>query len=657
MDLDFTTMTLRSSWRATGLAVAFVAGALALTACGESTIQYGGGESGGSGADAPNRYNSLPPLDLEPGEALPGIHLRPGIELHRLTAEETLDTRVNWDEMTVELFGSARVKFEQAEEVWSGDIISSDEFIFRIDNVTAVDDRLVIDVYEFELLEVIHGEWNYTIHSEFDGSYAIDDNHAGVRRQNLETIESDPEHGAEVRLADLLAAEINGKLTGSQTTEVRGSLKFPVSWQYTFEGRIPLTGSTHPCATTIETRTRIRLTWSGFQREEYQADVTPQDFCVDLLVIKGVLAVDTTFGMTSNITGTIGLDIGIPSSFPAIPLPLGPTGLALYFEPFVEGGIEVQLTGESLLTLDGSSSFELPRGFEYIRLGGGYHPIPNERHPFSLDADLSASITVPELEGKGKIFAKGGFKVHLATVLENAGKLAGRIPFVDISELSARLTGPELGLEVGIDSKYSTEEINNEDTTCIEAHFYTKLYGKAQLSGEVKLSKRWKWKSDFTSSAEASVEKIWASYYNPSNQGGLAPRERNLGCDDEPLAGQGLEVTLSWSEETDLDLYLRTPNGSVIYYLDRNADGGAFLGDNCIGGACEGDLNETIVWEHQAVAPSGEYAVWVVNHDGLEAASYTITVQSDKGHIDSFSGNVDGSAGARSEEHTFTVGN
>lgn len=653
MSLNTKTIPRHFRTRATLLSGLFVVVAFSLTACGESNVQYsnGAGPGGSGGAETPNRYNTLPPIDLAVGEALPGIHLRPGIELHILTAEETLDTRVNWDEMTVELFGSARVKLEQADEVWSGDIISSDEFIFRIKDVEAVDEKLVIDVYEFELLDVIHGEWNYTIQSEWDGSYDIQDNAPGVRRQGLEAVVSDQEHEASVKLGELLGADIEARVSVGSSIEVRGSMEFPVSWAYAFEGRIPLTDSTHACATTTETRTRTRLTWRGFQTEEYQVEVTPQYFCVDLLVVKGEVGLNSSFGFTSTVNGTIGFSVSKDTDFPGIPVPLGPTGLALYFEPFVEGGFEIDFTGETVATFDASRSVNIPMGFEYDRATYGFALIPNERYPISNGGQVIATTT-DVLRGTSKLYAKGGFKLHLATVLENAGKATGRIPFVDLSDISAKLTGPEIGVEVGVDAEYTREESAGESSTCIEAHLYAKLYGKAQLSGEVKLSERWKWRTDFTGAWTPDQEWIWASYYNPSPTGGFAPRERGLGCSEERVQ---LEVTLSWTEETDLDLFLETPSGEVLHYRNRNAAGGTFLGDACINGDCEGDLTETIAWENGAVAPSGQYKTWVVNYNGAAAASYTISVVTDSG-TQNFSGNVAGSRGARSSEHTFSVG-
>lgn len=62
-------------------------------------------------------------------------------------------------------------------------------------------------------------------------------------------------------------------------------------------------------------------------------------------------------------------------------------------------------------------------------------------------------------------------------------------------------------------------------------------------------------------------------------------------------------------ENVDLDLYVKTPNGSIIYYNNKYGEGGE-LDVDCLCGGCELGPNENIFWEN-GTAPSGKYEYWV----------------------------------------------
>lgn len=59
----------------------------------------------------------------------------------------------------------------------------------------------------------------------------------------------------------------------------------------------------------------------------------------------------------------------------------------------------------------------------------------------------------------------------------------------------------------------------------------------------------------------------------------------------------------------DLDLYVRTPSGAVIYYGNPTADGGT-LDVDCYCSSCPQGPNENIFWQN-GTAPSGTYEYWV----------------------------------------------
>jgi uncharacterized protein YfaP (DUF2135 family) len=63
------------------------------------------------------------------------------------------------------------------------------------------------------------------------------------------------------------------------------------------------------------------------------------------------------------------------------------------------------------------------------------------------------------------------------------------------------------------------------------------------------------------------------------------------------------------ADNVDLDLYVRTPSGAVISYLNRSADQGT-LDVDCLCGNCASGPNENIYWVN-GTAPTGQYEYWV----------------------------------------------
>lgn len=63
------------------------------------------------------------------------------------------------------------------------------------------------------------------------------------------------------------------------------------------------------------------------------------------------------------------------------------------------------------------------------------------------------------------------------------------------------------------------------------------------------------------------------------------------------------------SENVDLDLYVQTPSGAILYYGNQTADAGT-LDVDCLCGDCPQGPNENIYWEN-GTAPSGTYKFWV----------------------------------------------
>lgn len=96
-----------------------------------------------------------------------------------------------------------------------------------------------------------------------------------------------------------------------------------------------------------------------------------------------------------------------------------------------------------------------------------------------------------------------------------------------------------------------------------------------------------------------------------------SPEDPSLGREIEiPLQIIGvssgdIQVSITWDSYTDVDLYVRDPSGSVIYYAEKTSPSGGRL-DLDSNAACQGPYrqNENVFWA-PATAVSGTYDVWV----------------------------------------------
>jgi uncharacterized protein YfaP (DUF2135 family) len=63
------------------------------------------------------------------------------------------------------------------------------------------------------------------------------------------------------------------------------------------------------------------------------------------------------------------------------------------------------------------------------------------------------------------------------------------------------------------------------------------------------------------------------------------------------------------ADNVDLDLYVKTPNGTLVYYGNRSGQGGT-LDVDCLCDNCASGPNENIYWVN-GTAPTGQYEYWV----------------------------------------------
>ena len=91
-----------------------------------------------------------------------------------------------------------------------------------------------------------------------------------------------------------------------------------------------------------------------------------------------------------------------------------------------------------------------------------------------------------------------------------------------------------------------------------------------------------------------------------------------LTCYEGICVGAGeLRFSMSWMDDTDIDLHVITPAGNEIYYADESYDGGTLDVDDCVSGICavqDGAHVENVVFEGTPMR--GTYEFWAHNYDG-----------------------------------------
>ena len=107
--------------------------------------------------------------------------------------------------------------------------------------------------------------------------------------------------------------------------------------------------------------------------------------------------------------------------------------------------------------------------------------------------------------------------------------------------------------------------------------------------------------------------------------------EESDGPDTTDLVGQDgnprFNLQFTNAAKVDLDLYVRTPSGAVISYLNRSADQGT-LDVDCKCSSCASGPNENIYWV-EGTAPAGQYEYWIkyFNNCGTDGASSTFSIR------------------------------
>lgn len=107
-------------------------------------------------------------------------------------------------------------------------------------------------------------------------------------------------------------------------------------------------------------------------------------------------------------------------------------------------------------------------------------------------------------------------------------------------------------------------------------------------------------------------------------------------------------------QNVDLDLYVKTPSGAIIYYGNKQDEGGE-LDVDCLCGACPNGPSENIYWV-PGTAPSGTYQFYVKYYSSCSGASspssdFTLRVVNNNTVIKTYTGTLNGS---NRQSQTFT---
>jgi uncharacterized protein YfaP (DUF2135 family) len=121
-----------------------------------------------------------------------------------------------------------------------------------------------------------------------------------------------------------------------------------------------------------------------------------------------------------------------------------------------------------------------------------------------------------------------------------------------------------------------------------------------------------------------------------------ATPDENLGAIKGQPGNPRFNLQFTNSVKVDLDLYVQTPDGSIISYSNQTAQNGE-LDVDCLCSICPNGPNENIFWT-AGTAPSGTYKVWVEyfgDCDGSEAASkFTLRIMENSTILNTYTGTL-----------------
>lgn len=361
--------------------------ALTLSACGDAKVQgnFGKNKNNTSKGDLVLPDNAV---EFEPGAyVVPGIHMRPGIEVHEIGAELEADLKLDEEAFTAELKGAAAA---EVSDIKVGDILMTNEIIARVGEVSNVNGVITLALEDFVLWDVIHGEWSLQIELDRDEDdlYPVSPDDYEVRRQLLSQRFS-----------------LDGSVTrGSMKYSVGASATASINPSFTFEGKIPFyeSSSNYKCA---NPQVDVRVLFKQFT------------YCIDYL--KLAVVASNEFKNTASLKSSASAKAEWPdkNNVRAFKRALGeiPVAGPFSFKPSLYIDRQYKASVEASVTLDftSSSGASVPVGFEY-RNGSGYSMLPNSGNPPTKHSSLSGSITA-EGSAEASAYAELGLAMAVCT--------------------------------------------------------------------------------------------------------------------------------------------------------------------------------------------------------------------------------------------------
>lgn len=588
-------------------------------------------ENDGEGPLGIDRFEHIEPLDLEPGEAKEGIHLRPGTEVIRLDySADDPDIDVDFDELEVRLRGEARDELAAAGGIWSDDILLGQEFVFLFRDIREDGSEVVIDVAPFELVRVIHGEWEQDVEldqEEMNEVLAME----GMLSSRFSDWE-DLEVGGEGVSAneDVAGEETNFDIdlqrfvgdtledgAAEEDAQLGGKVSIPIDWDTKFKGRIGTPGrSTVSGYRECESPTEIDATpkrpllereadasesadWEQAKllqgTEQMKAEHQPERFCMDFLKLKGSIGLNASTEFYLQLMAGAKFSVGEMARFLQMQTPLV-DGLALSFFPYIEAGVEAKVDGFIQFLLSGSTDIEIPFGFIYDPNGEGIGFIPNDivsGHGVPKQGNIDV-----DMDGESQALTQIYTELGLGVMISDAA-----------SSPQLRAAGPKLGFRLGAQAELDPFQVLNDgvpEEPCLGGGLFIEAFGDFDPCAELASTESWSWGVDDTDFDKART-RWWLEEF---------PKEDPTHC--IPLGPDDLEIRLTWLPETHMDLQVTTPTGNTIGPGQQEADGGEYKQVPMDATApCLQDSSQScralVRWDGTH-PPTGEYTVTVLNN-------------------------------------------
>lgn len=676
------------SWLA---AAAIIAG-LGLTGCSGtdgSSLSGNGGNGAANGSEDGNANGGDGNAD-GPGTVKQGLHLRPGIDVHSLTVEQSALVEPNHQRRIAVLRGAAAQAVQKAD---AGDVLLGDGFVYRITSspISLNDGGVEVDIARLGLAEVIWGDWDMDLplNLEPGDKFGVDS------EGNFRKVQQ----GLSLPSVSFDRTKLPFTLTVG--FEPSGGMDLGADFKAEFEGKIPKyeSSSNYECENP-QVDTCVGL---GFWCKQYT-------YCVDRLMVRSDMSadVDINFKAFADVRKYIIDKNKELVSKPLGRIPLGTTPFALYPSFYVDVGARAHAGGKAELEMNSSGSMKIPLGFEYIN-GEGVSGIPNSEYPVETNFDVNGDHNY-EASITGGLYAEVGIQFRLGSTVTQA----------------ITIGGPRLGGELKGEAQW--RPINTDpdaEPWCLKAgvYFGPKFTGELDFAVDLGV---WEWSRNLGGTVYYQPEGLQTTLAEWKDDGATCPFDPNKpdsdgdGIPDEQEESEGTdpnsadtdgddhddpdEITqgtdpndpdnhpgssghaqqcqvpancqsglacfgstcvdegqvrfsLKWEKYTDLDLHVKTPEGYEIYYRDRMDNRGGKLDvDGCLTHGCDKSKKqyvENIRWKNNA--PKGTYEFWVVNYNGSEGpkpANFEIET-SLNGSTKTYTGNVEGQKRAESQHWTI----